>query len=219
MDMKTKTTEQLIKEIEDLQQKLLEFKKLHEQQTTELKSLGKVLREDEIYFRKLSLHVPGMIYQFMRRADNTYCVPFTTDTIQDIFGCTPDDVREDFSPIAKVIIPEDLNKVVTSIEHSASTLTTWECEYRVQIGEKPVRWMLGNSSPEPLEDGSIMWYGFNTDITERKKIEASLRESEQKFRTIFEESPIGIELYDAMGYLVSSNRASRELFGISDNSA
>ncbi len=50
----------------------------------------------------------------------------------------------------------------------------------------------------------------------RKKAEKTLRESEEKFRTIFEESPIGIELYNADGLQVNANRASLDMFGIPD---
>ena len=50
----------------------------------------------------------------------------------------------------------------------------------------------------------------------RKKAERTLRESDEKFRTIFDESPIGIELYEADGRQVNANKASLRMFGISD---
>lgn len=129
------------------------------------------LKERDLRFKKLSAHVPGMIYQFLKKADGTYCVPFTTEAIRDIFGCSPRDVRDDISPIARVVLPEDLDKLIDSIETSAESMTLWQCEYRVQIPGRPVRWMLGQSTPEKLPDGSIIWHGFNTDITERKRAE------------------------------------------------
>jgi two-component system sensor histidine kinase/response regulator len=56
--------------------------------------------------------------------------------------------------------------------------------------------------------------GVLRDITERKKAEESLKKSEEHFRNIFKESPIGIELYDSTGNLIDSNEASLEIFGI-----
>jgi len=50
----------------------------------------------------------------------------------------------------------------------------------------------------------------------RKQAEKTLRESEEKFRTIFDESPIGIELYKADGMQIDANKASLIMFGISD---
>jgi PAS domain S-box-containing protein len=161
-----------------------------------MKMRTRELRERDIQFAKLSAWLPGMIYQFTRRPDGTYCVPFATEGIKDIFGCSPQDVREDFSPVARVILPEDLDTVVGSIEYSAKHLTVWTCEYRVQIPGQSIRWMLGNSTPEKLADGSITWHGFNMDITERKRAEGSLKESESKYGLLFENMEEGFALHE-----------------------
>ena len=56
--------------------------------------------------------------------------------------------------------------------------------------------------------------GVLRDITERKQAEESLKKSEEHFKNIFKESPIGIELYDSVGNLIDANKASLEIFGI-----
>ncbi len=53
-------------------------------------------------------------------------------------------------------------------------------------------------------------------IEERKRAEIALRESEERFRGIYSQSPIGIELYDANGFLVDANPACLRLFGVTD---
>jgi PAS domain S-box-containing protein len=169
------TYEELVKRVQELEKIALQRKQVDE-----------ALLESDSRFKKLSSHVPGMIYQFMKRTDGTYCVPFTTESIRGIFGCSPQDVREDFSPIAKAILPEDLDKVLDSIESSAEHMTVWEFEYRVQIPGRAVRWIFGQSTPEKVADGSIMWHGFNTDITDRKQMEEAIKESEERFKFLTE---------------------------------
>ncbi|MEI6566151.1 MAG: ATP-binding protein [Verrucomicrobiota bacterium] len=142
------------------------------------------IREKDIEFRKLSSHVPDLIFQFTRKPDGTYFVPIASEGIRNIFGCSPEDVLDDFGPIARVIYPEDAERVIHDIEYSAEHLTYFTCEFRVQIPGRKIQWIYSNSSPERLSDGSVTWYGFNVDITDRKQIELEL----QKAKEMAEES-------------------------------
>jgi PAS domain S-box-containing protein len=141
---------------------------------SERKKIENDLRENDIRMQKLSVNVPGMIYQFLRKPDGSFCVPFATEAIHEVFGCSPEDVKFDYAPIARAIHPEDLQRVIQAIEISAQNLSLWQCEYRVALPGKETRWMIGQSSPEQLPDGSILWHGFTSDITERKIIEAEM---------------------------------------------
>lgn len=143
-------------------------------------------REQDLLFKKLSRHVPGVIFQFMKRPDGSYGLPFATEFVKDIFGCSPRDVLEDISPLIRVIWPEDRDNFLDSIRVSAERMTTLECEFRVQVPGRPLRWTVVFATPEKLPDGGIIWHGFNADITERKLSERVLRESEEKYRRIAE---------------------------------
>ncbi|BDQ13147.1 PAS domain S-box protein [Sediminibacterium sp. TEGAF015] len=123
-------------------------------------------REDE--FRKLSYHLPDLIFQFTRRPDGSYYVPIASKGIENIFGCQPEDVKDSFDAIARVLHPDDAERVLEDIEHSAKNISEFYCEFRVCIPGKPVQWILSRSSPEALPDGSVTWYGFNANITEQR---------------------------------------------------
>ena len=73
------------------------------------------------------------------------------------------------------------------------------------------------TSPFKTADGELMgriW--FFRDITERRRGEESLRASEERFRTLIEEAPDAILLYDFdRDRFVSANRAAERLFGVS----
>ncbi|MCX6158095.1 MAG: PAS domain S-box protein [Ignavibacteriae bacterium] len=144
------------------------------------KQAEEVLEKWNSEFRKLSANAHGLIYQFTRRPDGTYYVPIASEGIMDIFGCTPEDVLEDFSPIARVIYPDDMERVISDIEYSANNMTYFTSEFRVQIPGKEIQWVYSNSSPEKLPDGSITWYGFNTDITEQKQVQQELILAKEK---------------------------------------
>ncbi len=188
------------------------FQDISEKKAAEARS-----REKDLQFRKLSANVPDLIFQFTRKPDGSYCVPVASEGIRNIFGCSPEDVLDDFSPIAKVIYPDDAERVIADIEYSAKNLTYFTCEFRVQIPGRPVQWIFSRSNPEKLPDGSITWYGFNADITQRKTYEDALRESEAKFRKIYEEGPFGMSLVNNDFKFIMANRTFFDLTGYTES--
>ncbi len=68
------------------------------------------------------------------------------------------------------------------------------------------------------ENGKIMYYeGTVEDISERKKAEIALVQSENKFRTLFNEAPVGYHEIDAKGRIRQINKTELEMLGYSRN--
>lgn len=145
---------------------------------TERKKIEDIIQQKNVEFQRLTDNVHGLIYQFTRHADGKYTVPVASAGIKDIFGCSPEDVIESFDPIARVIHPDDMGMVIHDIEASAENLTFFSCEFRVQIPGKEIQYIYSQSTPEKLPDGSVTWFGFNTDITERRQIETDQKKME-----------------------------------------
>ncbi|MCJ7817464.1 MAG: PAS domain S-box protein, partial [Candidatus Thorarchaeota archaeon] len=93
--------------------------------------------------------------------------------------------------------------------------TQYELEWTKKSGEQAPTIISG--TPLVGEDGKIQGsFAVVTDITEIKQSRIALEESAQMMRTIFEQSQIGIELFDKEGILVTANKAALDIGGISD---
>jgi len=67
----------------------------------------------------------------------------------------------------------------------------------------------------PLYDSTHSLYavgGISTDITERKQTEQKLRDSEYRFRSVFEQAPFPIQLFTPDGFLEQSNQAWEQMW-------
>lgn len=74
-------------------------------------------------------------------------------------------------------------------------------------------WLLVSSSPISY-NGEFQGHLFMaTEITERKNTENMLRESEERFRILFEQSPIGGVICDMNANIVASNQAASKMLG------
>ena len=122
--------------------------------------------------QKIARRVPGMVYQYRRRPDGTACFPFASEGIRDIYGVSPESVVDDAAAVMDTILQEDLPGVQASINASAQELAPWRHEYRVRLGDGGIRWVYGDAVPEREADGAVLWHGFISDITERKRVQS-----------------------------------------------
>jgi PAS domain S-box-containing protein len=153
---------------------------------TERKRAEEVLRQ-RVKLQDQLVHtaaaVPGMIYSLRLRPDGSTQMPYASGALSEIFDLQPDDVIEDAVPIFSLVHPDDLGHVQATIAESARTLNPWRDEFRVRHARLGELWVEGHSVPQREPDGSILWHGFVQDITERKRLEALLFQS-QKLETV-----------------------------------
>lgn len=142
---------------------------------TDSKRARAILEARDELLAKLSAQVPGAIYQFRLYPDGHSCFPYSSAGMREVYEVDPEAVLETAEPVLKRIHPEDRPQVLASTQTSAQRLCTWREEYRVVLPERGTRWLRGEALPEKLDDGSILWHGYVSDITTSKTVEDELR--------------------------------------------
>lgn len=90
--------------------------------------------------------------------------------------------------IIQHILPEDFPKMRDAVRAAAQSLSSYRVEYRIKRSDGQIRSLLENGYSEKDSEGKIISRGTVQDITQLKKIENELRESERNFRLLAENS-------------------------------
>ncbi|MGR9012851.1 MAG: PAS domain S-box protein [Gammaproteobacteria bacterium] len=163
--------------------------------------------------QKIADQLPGVVFQFRLRSDDSCCFPYASDVLRDIYRVNPEEVREDATKVFAVVHPDDLERHWAGIHASARDLSPWRDEYRLKFSDGTERWLSGNALPLREQDGSVLWHGFVTDITEHRIIESELRESEYKFATILDSVEAFIYIKDCNYQYQYGNQAVQQVLG------
>ncbi|MCJ7799749.1 MAG: ATP-binding protein [Polaromonas sp.] len=141
------------------------------------------LRASHDLLETLSRNVPGMIYQFRLYPDGHSSCPYVSEGVLDLYEVTPAQATADAAALFANVHKDDLDKMNAAIDESARTLQPWHHEYRANLPIRGLRWLKGHAQPVRLADGSVLWHGYMTDVTEAKTLEDSLRSVNQELET------------------------------------
>ena len=187
----------------------------------ELGNANKELAFEQENLRKIASLVPGVVYQYLLRPDGTSCFPYASEAINDIYGVSPDEVREDASKVFANLHPDDLAGVAASIQASAKDLTPWQHEYRVTFKDGTIRSLYGNALPQREADGSVLWHGFITDITARlsaekagQQLEEDLKQVSARLELATRAGGVGVWDYDIVNNILFWDDQMFSLYGI-----
>ena len=131
-----------------------------------------------------------------------------------LYGLDPELGVPSFDAFAERIHPEDRAAVTETFARAIAERADFEIGFRTALPDGTIKCIRGIG--HPVFDGAgelVEFIGTAVDVTERKRAEQALRESEEQWKAVFENNPIMYFMVDASGAIVSVNPLGAEQLG------
>ena len=179
---------------------------------TDRKLAEERLRESEGRFREMADNLPLIVW--MHDAEGN--LEFVNQTYCDYFGLSREDMHTDRWRV--LVHPDDAPGYVSEFLACVREQRPFHAECRIRRADGMWRWTEAWGRLRLDHDGAFLGHiGTSADITERKEAEARLRESEQRFRGIYENAGTGIAIADLQGRFQACNPAYAAMLGYSED--
>ncbi|MBI3595553.1 MAG: PAS domain S-box protein [Nitrospirae bacterium] len=177
------------------------------------------LQKSEEEYRKIVTNIHEIVYM-IRIEDNPFSgkVLFVNGRTEDIIGYRPEEFIEDEGLWFRIRHPEDVPTVTESTRAILENQATGVREYRLRhkdTGE--YRWVEDKVVPQIGDTGKVIgFFGVARDVTERKQAEETLKESEERYRNLFEKAHDMIQSVSSDGRFLYVNQAWSQTMGYTD---
>ncbi|RZK46692.1 MAG: PAS domain S-box protein, partial [Hymenobacter sp.] len=151
------------------------------------------LRASETQFRAVANLVPDLLWRSSPDSETTWYSQrwheYTGQTLADAAG----------DGWKNVIHPDDQAESSRCYQAAIAAGQPLRLEHRIRSAQGEYRWFQVRATPLHNEHGAVTeWFGAATDIHDRKLVEDALRQSEEKYRTLFNTIDEGFALMEVL---------------------
>ena len=161
---------------------------------TEQKQTEDALLESQHLFQTLAQVSPVGIFRTNADGETTYVNPKWSElsglTLEEAAGLK----------WLNTVHPDDRERLNENWLSDFTSQKKSSSEYRFLRSDGSIAWVMGNAVPELIDNEIVGYIGTITDITDRKRAEMDLRESEEKFKAIYQNSNDAIMLLNKDGF-------------------
>jgi PAS domain S-box-containing protein len=168
------------------------------------------LRESEARFRSMADSTPVLIWM---SGTDMKCIYFNQPWLAFTGRTMAEEMGDGW---AEGVHPDDRARCLEVYVIHFGARQPFEMEYRLRRHDGMYRWVLDRGQPRFTPAGEFAGYvGSAIDITDRKRAEKALQESERRYRTLFEKANDAIFLETEDDDIVAVNQRACDLLGYS----
>ena len=176
---------------------------------TEYMCSQSALRHSEERFRQVAENLPGALWV----ADLRWKFLYVSPGYESVYHRPVVDFVRNQRSFLEFVHPDDVQKVIDGYTKRPHDVA-FEEEFRVLLPDGSVNWVRNRGFPVRTADGQLEGMtGLTTNITESKRVEEALRESEARFRLFVENASDALVVHDVRGRLVTVNEATCQSLG------
>lgn len=180
----------------------------------ELAETERALRAAEMQFRALVEQQPSVVYT--AECDDIRTPRYVSPQQTMLTGQSPAELQQCPGRWLEQIDPADRPRVLAEIERTNASGTPFSVEYRVRR-EDAIIWIRDEAVLIRDDHGTpLFWQGLRFDVTERKRIEATLESERDLLHALMDNVPDLVYFKDVEGRFIRLNAPTANTMGIAD---
>ncbi|KAA3654272.1 MAG: bifunctional diguanylate cyclase/phosphodiesterase [Proteobacteria bacterium] len=157
-------------------------------------------------------NLDGMVFRCA--IDAHWTLHFVSDGAHALTGYRPEELaRNAVLSLEAMTHPEDRATVRRAVDEACRGVGRYRVQYRLQHRDGSEKWVLERGAVVLDEYGERVLEGFIEDVSEQLAQQRLLAGAELRYRSIFEDSVIGMFRTSSDGRYLAANRALAELYG------
>ncbi len=161
------------------------------QDITAQKLAETALRESEDLLRTVIERAPAAVYRLEPGAHGRFT--FGSPRFRTMTGLAIDGSGQTIDDFFARVHPDDLERVRAADAEAAALGQRFDTEYRLSADDGSWIWVHDRSSPTRDQHGTITaWHGMLLDVSERRRLQEALQQSEAQLRLLVEQLPVAL---------------------------
>ncbi|MEQ8548931.1 MAG: PAS domain S-box protein [Cyclobacteriaceae bacterium] len=172
-----------------------------------------LLTASEEQLRRLVNSVPGAVMKYRQSSSGESEILYLSQGAEEIWEIPAYVLLNSIDNLWRMVVPDDIDAMVESIQYSAENLTLWDHTWRIKTKSGKLKWINARGKPYRDESGNTIWDTIHTDVTFINLAQNELSVSKQKYESllntiqgvVWEEDP------ETLGFNFVSEKA-KEIF-------